>query len=159
MSTHIRTWGIALVAIGVFAIPTLVTQAEVVPTSPTVVASPVSTPAFAADPISIVKTLHLKVTAYTSEVDETDDTPNITANGSQVHDGIVATNLLPFGTKVMIPSLFGNKVFTVEDRMNKRMANNIDVWMNDKLSAITFGAHTAEIAVLGAASDTSLSLE
>ena len=150
MSTHIRTWGIAIIAIGVFAIPTLVTQAEVVS---------MTTPALMPNPISIIKTITLKVTAYSSDVDETDNTPYITANGDHVHDGIVATNLLPFGTKVMIPSLFGNRVFIVDDRMNKRMANNIDVWMSNKASAIEFGAHTESIAILGQTTDTALSLE
>ena len=151
MSTHIRTWGIALAAVGVFAIPTLVTQAQAVP---------VSTKAFAAvDPVSIAKTLTLKVTAYSSDIDETDNTPFITATGDHVRDGIVATNLLPFGTKVLIPSLFGDKVFTVDDRMNKRMTNNIDIWMSDKTDAVLFGVHKAQILVLGGNDDANLSLE
>ena len=44
--------------------------------------------------------LHLRVTAYSSEPNETDDTPFITADGSHVADGIAASNLLPFGTKI-----------------------------------------------------------
>src|SRR5882724_9437368 len=48
------------------------------------------------------------VTAYTSVPEETDDTPFITAMGTKTRDGIVATNMLPFGTKVKIPALFGD---------------------------------------------------
>ncbi len=153
MSTHLRTWGIALIATCLFAIPTLATQAEA--NSPHTAQSTIQA---VAQPAPAVKTLSLKVTAYASEVDETDSTPFITANGTYVHDGIVATNLLPFGTKVMIPSLFGDKVFTVEDRMNRKFSNNIDIWMASRQEALDFGAHGANIVVLGAASDTNLSL-
>ena len=134
MSTHLRTWGIALTAMVAFAVPHLATQAETTTMAASMAQAPV--------------TLNLKVTAYTSLADETDDTPFITADGSYVHDGIVATNLLPFGTKVMIPSLFGDKIFTVDDRMSKRLINNIDVWMGTKAAAIVFGAHTAKVVVL-----------
>jgi 3D (Asp-Asp-Asp) domain-containing protein len=153
MSTHIRTWGIAIIAIGVFAIPTLVTQAQTTPLVGKISqVSPQSTSI-------VVKTLHLKVTAYASVPEETSDHPFITATGDHVHDGIVATNLLPFGTKVMIPSLFGDKVFVVDDRMNKRMTNNIDIWMSTKEAAVVFGVHKANILVLGESTDTDLSLE
>jgi 3D (Asp-Asp-Asp) domain-containing protein len=143
MSTHIRTWGIALTAMVAFAVPHLATQAE----TTAMVASTVQAPVTQTAP-AVQKTLNLKVTAYTSLEDETDDTPFITADGSYVHDGVVATNLLPFGTKVMIPSLFGDKLFTVNDRMSKRLMNNIDVWMGTKAAAIVFGAHTAKVVVL-----------
>ena len=152
MSTHIRTWGIALTAIGFFAIPTLATQAQAVPALPLTVSA--TTPSTV-----IIKTLHLKVTAYASIPEETSNHPFITATGDHVHNGIVATNILPFGTKVMIPSLFGNKIFTVDDRMNKRMTNNIDIWMSSVSAAVDFGVHNAEVVVVGKGSDTNLSLE
>ncbi|MBI2674482.1 MAG: 3D domain-containing protein, partial [Candidatus Yanofskybacteria bacterium] len=57
--------------------------------------------------------------AYSSTPDQTDDTPFITAWGTQVRDGIIAANFLPFGTLVKMPDLYGDKIFTVEDRMNK----------------------------------------
>ncbi|MDR3582379.1 MAG: hypothetical protein P4L67_03865 [Candidatus Pacebacteria bacterium] len=136
MSIHIRTWGIALTAMVAFAVPHLVTQA-IITQDPAAKAA-----------IPAPKTLNLKVTAYTSVEEETDDTPFITADGSYVHDGVVATNLLPFGTKVIIPSLFGDKVFTVDDRMSKRLMNNIDIWMDSKADALIFGAHIAKIVVL-----------
>lgn len=154
MSTHLRHWGIALVAISLFAIPTLATQAE---GSPQNTAS-TAIQAAAGPQAPILKILQLKVTAYASEVDETDSTPFITADGSHVHDGVVATNLLPFGTKVMIPSLFGDKVFTVHDRMNVKFSHNIDIWMATRQDAIDFGVRTADIVVLGEASDTNLSI-
>ncbi|MBI3588864.1 MAG: 3D domain-containing protein [Candidatus Liptonbacteria bacterium] len=94
------------------------------------------------------QTLDLWVTAYSSTPEETDDTPFTTASGMKVRDGIVATNLLPFGTKVQIPEFFGDKVFTVEDRMHQRKTNNIDVWMPSKDQAKRFGITYTKILVL-----------
>ncbi len=88
------------------------------------------------------------ITAYSSSPDETDDTPLITASGKVVHDGVVAANFLPFGTKVKIPELFGEKIFTVYDRMHKRKTNVVDVWMVSKYQAIQFGAAYTHIEVL-----------
>jgi 3D (Asp-Asp-Asp) domain-containing protein len=97
----------------------------------------------------VVKKLKVVITAYSSTPDQTDDTPFITASGKHVEDGIIANNLLPFGTKVRIPSLYGYKIFTVEDRMNSRKGKyHVDVWMPDRTSAVIFGAKVAEIEVL-----------
>lgn len=96
----------------------------------------------------VEKTLNVWVTAYTSTPEETDDTPFITAWNTEVRDGIVATNLLPFGTKVRIPELFGNKVFTVEDRMHRRKTDFVDVWMETKTEALEFGINRTHIEVL-----------
>ena len=70
-----------------------------------------------------IKTIQVIVTAYSSTPDQTDDTPFITASGKSVADGIIASNLFPFGTKIRIPKLYGDKIFTVEDRMNKKKGN------------------------------------
>ncbi len=92
--------------------------------------------------------LPVVVTAYSSDVDQTDDTPFITASGERVRDGIVAANFLPMGTKIKIPKLFGEKIFVVKDRMAKRFTDRVDVWFNDRSSAIKFGLRKAEIVVL-----------
>ncbi|MEM5782711.1 MAG: hypothetical protein QXD43_06010, partial [Candidatus Aenigmatarchaeota archaeon] len=81
------------------------------------------------------------VTGYSSSIDETDDEPYITASGVYVKEGIVATNFLPIGTKIKIPSLFGDKVFVVHDRMNKRYYYRVDVWFPTKEEAKNFGIH------------------
>ena len=94
--------------------------------------------------------LYRRVTAYSSTPDQTDSTPFITASGLPVGDGIVASNILPFGTKIKIPALFGDKIFTVEDRMSQKIKNTIDIWMVTRNSALRFGVHTAEIVVLPA---------
>ena len=93
--------------------------------------------------------LPMRVTAYASTPEETDDTPFVTANGTVVHEGIAASNMLPFGTKIKIPSLFGDKVFTIEDRMSPAFYRTIDIWMPSKNEAIVFGLNYASIVVLG----------
>ena len=92
--------------------------------------------------------ISMKITAYSSTPDETDDTPFITATGMRVRDGIVATNMLPFGTKVKIPSLFGDKIFVVEDRMAKRMVGVLDIWMPTKNAALRFGVTHANVVLV-----------
>lgn len=86
-----------------------------------------------------VKTYRITVTAYSSTPDQTDSTPFETANGTHVRDGIVAANFLPFHTRVRFPDLFGDKVFTVEDRMNARFPTRADIWMAKRSAAWDFG--------------------
>lgn len=88
------------------------------------------------------------ITAYTSSPEETDSTPYTTAYLTQVREGIVATNMLPFGTKIRIPEVFGERVFTVEDKMHRRKQNFVDIWMPDKQMAKEFGINSATIVVL-----------
>lgn len=95
---------------------------------------------------------HIVITAYNSEPGQTDDSPCITANGFNVcKNGVedtVAANFLPFGTKVKIPALFGDRVFVVRDRMNRRFSNRVDVWMIERPDAVNFGVKMAKIEVL-----------
>ncbi len=90
----------------------------------------------------------VQVSGYNSEVAQCDDSPFITANGSHVRDGIVATNMFPFGTIIKIPSLYGNKIFMVEDRMNTRYQKNVDIWFADKAEALALGRRTVQIEVI-----------
>lgn len=104
------------------------------------------------EPIRPVLTYKVDMTAYNSEVGQTDADPFTAADGTTTYDGMVATNFLPFGTKVRIPELFGDKVFTVHDRMNRRYWQRVDVWMKDKSAAKKFGLHRnvkIEIVELG----------
>ena len=93
--------------------------------------------------------MRVSVSAYTSEVAQTDSSPCITANGFNVckhgEEDVIATNMLPFGTKVKISG--SDKIYTVQDRMNERYQNHIDIWMKDKDDAIKFGRKTLEIQV------------
>ena len=109
-----------------------------------------STPASlaAAPAINVAATKTVWVTAYTSDPDETSDHPLITASGGMVHDGVVAANFLPFGTEIEIPSLFGSKVFTVEDRTSEKFSGRVDIWMPTYNRAIDFGIQHAEIVIV-----------
>ncbi len=88
------------------------------------------------------------MTAYSSTVDQTDSTPFIMASNKRVYSGAVAANFLPFGTKVRIPGYFGNRIFTVEDRMNKRYWRRVDIWMQTRQEALNFGLRNLEVEIL-----------
>ncbi|BCX15475.1 MAG: hypothetical protein KatS3mg097_367 [Candidatus Parcubacteria bacterium] len=89
----------------------------------------------------IKKIMFLNITGYSSSFDETDDTPWITAYNTPVRDGIAASNILPFGTKIRIPRVFGNKIFIIEDKMNQRFNEHIDIWFPSKEEALNFGIY------------------
>ncbi len=89
------------------------------------------------------------MTAYSSEVAQTDNSPCIPADwkynlcehyekyGEQ---DTIAANFLPLGTKVRFPDLYGDKVFTVRDRMNARYGDGRgDIWMPTRAEAKQFG--------------------
>lgn len=86
-----------------------------------------------------LSTMKTTISAYSSAVNECDDSPFLTADGSVVRDGIVAANMLPLGTKFRIPDYFGDKVFEVRDRMNPRYHNRIDIWVENKKVAFQWG--------------------
>ncbi|MEK7123074.1 MAG: hypothetical protein AAB855_04435 [Patescibacteria group bacterium] len=98
------------------------------------------------------RNMRMVITAYSSTPDQTDNTPCITANGYNVctanAENVIAANFLPFGARVQIPELFGDRVFTVQDRMNARHSQRVDIWMTSRHKAKQFGVKRAEIVVL-----------
>lgn len=92
------------------------------------------------------------LTAYNSEVAQCDGDPCTTATGFNVCDhGIedtVAANFLPFGTKIQIPELFGDRIFIVRDRTAKKYSDRVDIWMLEKKDALQFGKRRAHIIVI-----------
>lgn len=86
-----------------------------------------------------IATYYREMTAYTSRAQETDDSPCVSADGSIVFDGMVASNGLPFGTKFRIPDHYGDKVFEVRDRMNARYSTRIDIWMSNTKDMYQWG--------------------
>ena len=88
-------------------------------------------------------TLWVEVSGYSSTEDQTDSTPCITASGYNVcvanTENIVATNILPLGSQVMFPDLYGDKIFYVEDRMNTRYQNHADLGFQTRWQALNFG--------------------
>src|SRR3989338_3576036 len=121
-------------------------------------ASEISAPAFEitetalvkpTDPITIKKTMVVSATAYSSTPDQTDATPFITSNGKRVYDGLIFSNLFPYNTKVRIPDMFGDKIFTVNDRMNARYhTGRFDVWMGSRTDAKQFGLRRVRIQIV-----------
>jgi len=88
-------------------------------------------------------------TAYSSDPAQTNDQPCLPADwkynlcemyalyGAQ---DTIAANFLPLGTKVRFPDLYGDKVFTVRDRMNARYGEGrVDIWMPTYIEAKNFG--------------------
>ncbi len=89
------------------------------------------------------------VTAYSSSIWETWGCPYTTASNTHVRDGIVANNMLPFGTKVRFPELFGDKIFVVEDRMHSRKGDyHFDIWFSSRPEALEFGAKRTFVEVI-----------
>ena len=98
----------------------------------------------------VSQTIKVVVTAYSSTVAQTDDSPFITASNKSVRNGIVANNLLQFGTNVRLPELFGDRIFQVEDRMNRRKGNyHVDVWFPTTEEALEFGSKITTLEILG----------
>jgi len=94
------------------------------------------------------KEVMVVATAYSSSPEETDESPFTTASGSQVRNGIVAANFLPFGTKIRIPEVYGDKIFIVKDRMHPGAGYNVDIWFPSKAEALNFGAKLTKIEVV-----------
>lgn len=92
------------------------------------------------------KEYQVVATAYSSTVDQTDNSPFITASGTHVHDGTLAANFLKFGTKVTIPDIYGDRIFTVEDRM--RDNHKVDVWFSSREQALKFGVKRTRIVLV-----------
>lgn len=101
------------------------------------------------------KTIKGVITFYSSTPDQTDSSPFIAADGTHVYDGMIANNCLPLFARsskkayVKIPSLYGDKIFTVHDRMNKRFGcNKFDIWMDaPRKELLKLGVKRAEVEI------------
>ncbi len=90
--------------------------------------------------------LIVQSSAYAPSPYQTDATPCLTAAGTRVRSGVVATNFLPLGT---ILDINGEK-YIVEDRMNARYDGYyVDIWFPSTSSALEFGRRKVEIAIVG----------
>lgn len=97
----------------------------------------------------VTNRIRVVITAYSSTIWQTDGDPFTTASGSTVENGTIANNSLPFGTKVKIPALYGDKIFTVTDRMNSRWPDNkFDIWFESTSEARKFGIKNTYIEIL-----------
>lgn len=90
--------------------------------------------------------LVVQATGYASSPYQTDASPCITAAGTVVRQGVVASNALPMGTLLDI----NGQPFIVEDRMNARYGGNyLDIWFPATSQALEFGRRKLEITVVG----------
>lgn len=100
---------------------------------PLYIAQAVNPPAEANFPVAAnrapLRTIMVVATAYSSDPDQTDDTPCSPAMESYDlcdhylkygEEDTIAANFLSLGTKVRFPKMYGDKIFTVRDRMNSR---------------------------------------
>jgi 3D (Asp-Asp-Asp) domain-containing protein len=101
-------------------------------------------------------TFVVESTAYTPSPYQTDDTPCITAAGTRVRPGVVASNFLPLGTLLKIKETptnsysFNQTTFIVEDRMNPRFQQRmLDLWFPDRATALKFGRRHLTIEIIG----------
>lgn len=75
---------------------------------------------------------------------QTDDTPEITASGERVKEGMVANNCLEFGDWVEIDGVF----YRVADRMNSRYGcQYFDILSFDLEEASSFGSQRKEVLI------------
>ncbi len=102
--------------------------------------------------IKVVRTKKVTITAYNAVPEQTDSTPCITADGTNICQNknikVVAANWLPFGTKVRIPEYFGDTIFEVRDRMNQRYNERMDVLMESIPDAKQFGRRYLTVEIL-----------
>lgn len=94
----------------------------------------------------VEKTVVAEISAYTSSVDETDDTPFITASGQRTRKGIIACpSKYDFGQIVEIKG----KDYECQDRMNSRYRDKevFDIWHETKAEAFQWGRRTLTVKI------------
>jgi hypothetical protein len=93
----------------------------------------------------------IECTAYRAVQAECDSEPDIGAGGRVAINGVptgkwFACNFLPFGTKIVIPGISGDTVWTCRDRMNKRLPHRIDLLIHK--DSIGLGVRKAEVFIV-----------
>ncbi len=90
--------------------------------------------------------LLVQSSAYASSPYQTDSTPCVTAAGTRVRPGVVASNFLPIGTLLEI----NGEEYIVEDRMNPRYQGYfLDIWFPATSKALEFGRRKLEVKIVG----------
>ncbi len=115
----------------------------------TVAVEPPSLPTIEPFEDRVIRNYRSQVTVYHSVPWQTSGDPFITASGTRVHDGTVAANCLPFGTRLRLPEISGDKVYVVEDRLAAdKSCFIIDIWEDYTLNPPSFGAPITTIEIL-----------
>ena len=94
-------------------------------------------------PDALIHKIPVTVTAYSSRVCETDNSPTITASNKKVREGYIALSRdierkygLKFGDKV---HLKGYGEYQFEDRMHRRKRRQVDIFMHSTKRALKHG--------------------
>lgn len=109
------------------------------------------------------RNMTVSLTSYNSLPEQTDSTPNITSTGTRTRPGVLAVSRelrYLYHKKVRIESVtgrncgvpanyFAGRIFYVEDTMNARFRNKVDVWVPTLREAYRIGHCTANIRILG----------
>lgn len=88
-----------------------------------------------------------EVSAYTSSVEETDDTPEINAMGRKPGPGSIACPArYEFGTRVIV----AGKNYFCDDRMSPRYSGGdyFDIWMSSRDKAVHWGRRHVTVEVV-----------
>jgi 3D (Asp-Asp-Asp) domain-containing protein len=139
--------GALALAVALWPNPTPITHAENVPAWSL---EPISEPDNAASKelrSEQLFAINVIVTGYSSTRGQTDSTPFVTASNTRVRKGIVALSRdllrrytpgapFAFGDRVLIP---GVGEFVVEDTMNKRFSQRVDIWFASRSEARHWG--------------------
>ncbi|MCE9643322.1 MAG: hypothetical protein K8Q97_03330 [Candidatus Andersenbacteria bacterium] len=98
-------------------------------------------------PLPVGTTFHVTSSAYAPSKYQTDANPCVTAAGTIVRPGVVATNFLPLGT---ILAISGDvQKYIVEDRMNARYKGYyMDIWFPSTSKALEFGRKKLDITIV-----------
>jgi len=89
----------------------------------------------------VIGEMNVTVTAYAAVPEETDSTPNITADMTDTRVGLLAVSrdlliTLNYGQRVVLGD-YG--VFVIADTMNKRFTNRVDILHTSRIAAKRFG--------------------
>ena len=99
------------------------------------------------------------VTAYTASKKECGNAKGIVAAGIRIRRGMASCDFLPFGTKFMIPGLFGDRIFIVADMFNRRLhgvtksirhdiPHKIDIYVKHVRQAKLIGKTSQKVVIL-----------
>lgn len=79
------------------------------------------------------------VTSYNNDINQTDDTPNVTASNRPVREGMVAVSrdflsYAKYGDLIYVDCF--DRWFIVDDTMNKRFTKRIDIFLFDRKESL-----------------------
>ena len=81
----------------------------------------------------------VSVTSYNNDINQTDDTPNVTASNRPVREGMVAVSrdflsYVKYGDLMYVECF--DRWFIVDDAMNKRFTKRIDIFLFDRKESL-----------------------